>query len=360
MEKDHNQQRENHHDYSDSIFELKNELYRQKTNFSYFNKELKELSNKFSALDQMISSNEKEKNEEISTIQRHLLRQEVEIEHILEKIKDIANEIEEITIKVAGFKKEIKQHNNEDVQTELTDVKKMLSDLIQLMGNSEKEKVTDSVESSRVNKRISAKKYNKKLPSDKNNFLKLNQYMSEDQQSIVVSPVKKKKQKDSHFQPNYQFPQYYDKPKSIKIDSSPRTNGKQQQKHVQSSDDDDQFPSAMMKSTFLNNTDIYQGLQTDLIYSIQQPNTKILDPQKGISFQHFLTKSKNDETSNTGSINHIKKEEYTEKTKQLDENEYENKRNVSGILLQSKSDEENRNIEYEEKRSWISLLNIFK
>lgn len=355
MEKDHNQQRENHHEFSRDILDLKEEMYRQKTNSSYFNKEIMELSNKFTTLEQIISQNKKEKNEEISTLQRHILRQQVEIEHILEKITNIATEIEELTIQVSGFKKDIKKNGTESVKSELSDVKNMLSDLIQLMGDVEKKSNIHS-DPNKGNKKIVAKKNNNKLPSDKNNFLKLNQYMSDDQQSIVVSAVKKKKQNDGYFQAKNQYPLQYDQPKSIRIEASPRSSGNQQHKYVQSNEEDDQSPKKITVSipTYKIKNKTAQENET--------PNTKVLDPKSGIKFHHFITNARTEGSNKANSVNEINLNGQEKKRERMihGENEIATKRNVSSILLQSKEEETKVSAEEQSKRSWISLLNIFK
>ncbi|BDG47695.1 Atg14 domain-containing protein [Parageobacillus sp. KH3-4] len=193
MEKDYVFLKEN----SDKVFkeseELKKVLFTQKQETENLKEEVRTLTKKFRAIEEIVSELDNEKQKDLAILQKRVLHQQVEIEAILEKSILFAKEIEKISKQLSDLTEKTDQKREDSSPNpEINEIKEMLSQLVQqLTAQHETAHIEESqIETPQTNPVI--KKNTENGTSPPNSFLQLHEFIDETQQSIVVSPVKKK------------------------------------------------------------------------------------------------------------------------------------------------------------------------
>lgn len=279
MEKDYVFLKEN----SDKVFkefeELKKVLFTQKQETENLKEEVRTLTKKFRAIEEIVSELDSEKQKDLAVLQKRVLHQQVEIEAILEKSILFAKEIEKISKQLSDLTEKTDQKREDSSPNpEINEIKEMLSQLVQqLTAQHETAHIEESqIETPQPNPVI--KKNTENGTSPPNSFLQLHEFIDETQQSIVVSPVKKKGQ--THPQTFNVYPQKFSQIKNVRIETKPIQNVQQPYFHKQPGEDDDKSPNLVTA------TPLYTNAQDDL------SDTQIPVPHLPESTAELNTKAK--------------------------------------------------------------------
>jgi uncharacterized coiled-coil protein SlyX len=132
MEKDYVFLKEN----SDKVFkeseELKKVLFTQKQETENLKEEVRTLTKKFRAIEEIVSELDNEKQKDLAVLQKRVLHQQVEIEAILEKSIMFAKEIEKISKQLSDLTEKTDQKREDSSPNpEINEIKEMLSQLVQ-------------------------------------------------------------------------------------------------------------------------------------------------------------------------------------------------------------------------------------
>lgn len=210
--------------------ELGEELLKQKQEIEDVKEEVRALTKKFYVVEKMLSELDKEQQKDMVVLQKQILHQHVEIETLLEKTTHFANEIEKILQQLADLTRRIEAKRETSSQPDINEMKEMLAHIVQLLVNTKQPLVEEE----------------KKPPvkpaatTPVNSFLKLQEFIDETQQSIVVSPINKKNQPS--------LPKTT-QAKRARIENQPFQNVRQP-RYKQPGEDDDQLPSLMLHGQF--------------------------------------------------------------------------------------------------------------
>lgn len=240
MEKDYVFLKENSDKVLKEFEELKKVLFTQKQETEDLKEEVRTLTKKFRAIEEIVSELDSEKQKDLAILQKRVLHQQVEMEAILEKSILFAKEIEKISKQLSDLTEKMDQKREDSSSNlEINEMKEMLSQLVQrLTAQHEAVHVEEKqIEISQTNPLI---KKNAGSGTSSNSFLKLHEFIDETQQSIVVSPVKKKGQ--NHPQTFNIYPQTFNQIKNVRIETKP-LHVQQPFFHKQHGEDDDQSPN---------------------------------------------------------------------------------------------------------------------
>jgi hypothetical protein len=226
--------------------ELKDVFFTQKQETEDLKEEVRVLTKKFHTIEEMLSELDTEKQKDMAVLQKHILHQYVEIETLLEKTSHFATEIEKISKQLSALTEIVEQKNEDSPNSEMNEMKEMLLQLVQLLATQQevppvKEKpkeITPSQKSLVIKKQTG----NTTSPHA-NSFLKLQEFIDETQQSIVVSPVKKKGQNQMNPQTSNVYPQKSSQIKNVRVETQPFQSTRQPFQHKQSGEDDDKSPN---------------------------------------------------------------------------------------------------------------------
>jgi septal ring factor EnvC (AmiA/AmiB activator) len=246
MEKNNDFLKENIDKVFRDFEELKNVFFTQKQETEDLKEEVRILTKKFHTIEEMLSELDTGKQKDMAVLQKHILHQYVEIETLLEKTSHFATEIEKISKQLSELTEIVEQKNEDSPNSEMNEMKEMLSQLVQLLATQQevppvKEKpkeITPSQKSLVIKKQIE-----NATPPPTNSFLKLQEFIDETQQSIVVSPVKKKGQSQMNPQTSNVYPQKTSKIKNVRVEAQPFQSTRQPFQHKQSGEDDDKSPN---------------------------------------------------------------------------------------------------------------------
>jgi uncharacterized coiled-coil DUF342 family protein len=226
--------------------ELKDVFFTQKQETEDLKEEVRILTKKFHTIEEMLSELDTEKQKDMAVLQKHILHQYVEIETLLEKTSHFATEIEKISKQLSELTEIVEQKNEDSPNSEMNEMKEMLSQLVQLLATQRetppvKEKPKEITPSQ---KSLVIKKHTGNATSPPtNSFLKLQEFIDETQQSIVVSPVKKKGQNQMNPQTSNVYPQKPSQIKNVRVEAQPFQSTRQPFRHKQSGEDDDKSPN---------------------------------------------------------------------------------------------------------------------
>lgn len=231
---------------SDKIFkeleELKKVFLTQKQETEDLKKEVRTLTKKFHAIEELVSDFDSDKQKDLAVLQKRVLHQQVEMESILEKSILFAKEIEKISKQLSDLTEKMEQKREDSsANAEINEIKEMLSQLVQrLIAQHETAHVEESqIETLQTNPVIKKNTETETLPA--NSFLKLHELIDETQQSIIVSPVRKKGQ--NYPQMFNVYPQKFNQIKNVRIETTPLQNIQQPFLHKQPGEDDDKSPN---------------------------------------------------------------------------------------------------------------------
>ncbi|WMT18248.1 hypothetical protein [Parageobacillus toebii] len=245
MEKNNDFLKENIDKVLRDFEELKDVFFTQKQETEDLKEEVRVLTKKFHTIEEMLSELDTGKQKDMAVLQKHILHQYVEIETLLEKTSHFATEIEKISKQLSELTEIVEQKNEDSPNSETNEMKEMLSQLVQLLATQQevppvKEKpkeITPSQKSLVIKKQIE-----NATPPPTNSFLKLQEFIDETQQSIVVSPVKKKGQNQMNPQTSNVYPQKSSQIKNVRVEQ-PFQSTRQPFRHKQSGKDDDKSPN---------------------------------------------------------------------------------------------------------------------
>lgn len=237
MEKDYDFLKKN----SDKMFkdfeELKEGLFTQKQETEDLKEEVRSLEKKLYVIEKMLSELDKEQQKDMVVLQKQILHQHVEIESLLEKTSHFTNEIEKILNQMADLTERTEKKKEDLLNPEMNEMKEMLSQVIQLLTSQQKPFLAEEKRET-----ISPPKANTISPA--NSFLKLQEFIDEKQQSIIVSPAKKKNQ--SHSQMSNIYPQKTSQIKHVQIENQPFQSSRPPLRHKSPGEDDDKLPNSII------------------------------------------------------------------------------------------------------------------
>ncbi|WP_044748088.1 hypothetical protein [Bacillus alveayuensis] len=252
MEKDYDFLKENSDKILRDFEELKEVLFTQKQETEDLKEEVRILTKKFHVIEERLEESDSEKQKDMAVLQKHILHQQVEMEAILEKTAQFAKEIEKISNQLSNLTESMEKKSENSSNSEIVEMKGMLSQLVQLLAPQQNTSYMEEKqkEATLSPKQPSIMKNTGNTLSHINSFLKLNKFIDETQQSIVVSPIKKKGQNPIHPQTPYVYPQKINQIKNVRIE----TKFPQQLRHKQSEEDDDKSPNAIIQTLFTTST----------------------------------------------------------------------------------------------------------
>jgi myosin heavy subunit len=298
MEKDYNFLKENSDKALRDFEDLKEVLFTRKKETEDLKEEVRILTKKLHAIEEMVSELDREKQKDMAFLQKHILHQHVEIETILEKTSHFAKEIEKISKQLSELTERMEQKSEDSSNSEMNEMKGMLSQLVQLLtpqqNSSYMEETTPSL------KQPSIKKNAENMTSHTNSFLKLNEFINETQQSIVVTPISKKEQNRMNPQmSNIYPPQKSSQIKSVRIETMPVQNIPQQPRHQYPKDDDDKLPNSVIPTSLYTTPHDDQcsdeestnyTLFHDISYDTQEPHAQLSAPtEEQMTFDYIET-----------------------------------------------------------------------
>jgi hypothetical protein len=271
MEKDYDFLKDNSDKVLRDFEELKKVLFAQKTETEDLKEEVYTLTKKFRVIEERLSEIDREKQKDLLVLQKHILNQQVEMEAILEKTVRFSKEIEKISKQLSDLTERIDQKREDSSNPEINEMKEMLSQLVQLLTiQQETPLVEEKQKEITPSQKIPViKKNTGNTISPANSFLKLHEFIDETQQSIVVSPVKKKGQNQMKPQMSNVYPQKSSQIKNVRIETQPL----QPFRHKQSGEDDDKSPNPVTPT--LLDTD-FQEDHSDiqiLTYTLDMPES---------------------------------------------------------------------------------------
>jgi uncharacterized coiled-coil DUF342 family protein len=250
MEKNNDFLKENVDKVLKDFEELKDALFTQKQETEDLKEEVRILTQKFHAIEEMLSQLDKEKQKDMVVLQKHILHQHVEIETLLEKTSHFAEEIEKISKQLSELTERMGQKSEDSPNPEMNEMKQMLSQLVQLLTTRQETPDAEEKEAAPSKKNPVIKKKTGNTAPPANSFLKLQEFIDETTQSIVVSPVKKKGQSQMNPPTSYVYPQKTSQIKSVRVE----TKLPQQPRHKQSGEDDDKSPNPVTPALLCTNT----------------------------------------------------------------------------------------------------------
>ncbi|ANB60300.1 hypothetical protein GFC30_2366 [Anoxybacillus amylolyticus] len=209
---------------------LSEETVAQKKETDDLKDEVRTLGQKTSMIEKILPELDKEQQKDIAVLQKQLLRQQVKIEELLEQTAHFANEMEKIFHQLAELAKRTEKKREEGLNLDITEMKEMLAHVIQLLATPKQIAPEAGKESSPPSKTTTG--------SSMNSFLKLQQFMDETNQSIVVSPINQKKQGLSQKPPLV---------KRARIEPPTSQNTRPPIRYKQTGEDDDQLPNLILR-----------------------------------------------------------------------------------------------------------------
>ncbi|OKO93528.1 hypothetical protein RA955_11420 [Geobacillus proteiniphilus] len=186
MEKDYGILKEYNHQLSREVEELKNALVTHKPEADELKEEVRLLVNKLHTVEEKLSQMDQERHKDLLVLQKHILNQQVELESILEKTSRFSREIEHLSKQMENFTKKWDDREREDPDSNMSELKDMLRQIVQLL-TIEHETSSRTIQSA---KQLVGSKQTES--SSSNSFLKLQEFIDETKQPIVVSPVRTK------------------------------------------------------------------------------------------------------------------------------------------------------------------------
>ncbi|SFA52885.1 hypothetical protein SAMN05192569_10397 [Parageobacillus thermantarcticus] len=253
MEKDYVFLKENSDKILKEFEEMKKVLFTQKQETEDLKEEVRTLTKKFRAIEDIVSEFDSEKQKDLTILQKRVLHQQVEMEAILEKSILFAKEIEKISKQLTDLTEKIDQKREDSSSN--SEMKEMLSQLVQRLTAQHE---TTHVEEGKIETLPPnpIKENTGNETSLTNSFLKLHEFIDETKQSIIVSPVKKKGQ--NHTQTFNMYPQKFSQIKNIRIETKPLQNIQRPFFYKQPGEDDDKSPN------LVTSTSLYTTAQDEL------------------------------------------------------------------------------------------------
>jgi uncharacterized coiled-coil DUF342 family protein len=278
MEKDYDFLKENSDKVLRDFEELKKVLFTQKPETEDLKEEVRTLTKKFRVIEEKLSEIDREKQKDLLVLQKHILNQQVEIEAILEKTSRFAKEIEKISKQLSELTERMDQKREDSSNPEMNEMKEMLSQLVQLLTTQQEtphvEEKQKEITPSQKNPVI---KNTGNTTSSTNSFLKLQEFIDETKQQIIVSPVKKKGQNQLNPPTSNVYPQKSSQIKHVRIETQPFQNTRQPFRHKQSGEDDDKSPNPVTPTQLYTATgDDHSDIQI-LTLDIPKSTTELRD-----------------------------------------------------------------------------------
>ncbi|MCL6587428.1 MAG: hypothetical protein K6T72_13125 [Anoxybacillus sp.] len=231
MEKDYNNVKQNNEELTESLNKLEGEQLIQTQEMHELKAQIDALTEKFIEIENMLSIVKEEQQKDIIVLHKQLLHQHVEIESLLKKTAQFTDEMEKIMNQLTHLTGQIEQKKTDSNQ-EIHEVKGMVAQIIRLL-EPQQQPITEK------KKEITAPKTTATPPS--NSFLKLQQFIDETNQSIVVSPINQKKQGLSQKPPQV---------KRARIEPPTSQHTRSSIRYMQTETDDDQLPNLINEEAF--------------------------------------------------------------------------------------------------------------
>jgi hypothetical protein len=272
MEKDYDFLKENSDKVLRDFEELKNILFTQKLETEDLREEVRTLTKKFRVIEEKLSEIDREKQKDLLVLQKNILHQQVEMEAILEKTVRFSKEIEKISKQLSELTERMDQKRGDSSNPEMNEMKEMLSQLVQLLTTQQ-----ETLHVEEKPKEITPSQKNPVTTSFTNSFLKLQEFIDETKQQIVISPVKKKGQNQLNSQTSNVYPQRSSQIKHVRIEPQPFQNTRQPFRDKQSGEDDDKSPNPVTPTQLYTATEDDHSDTQLLTLDIPKSTTELRD-----------------------------------------------------------------------------------
>ncbi|NUK30128.1 hypothetical protein HT574_08490 [Parageobacillus sp. VR-IP] len=269
MEKDYDFLKENSDKVLRDFEELKNILFTQKLETEDLREEVRTLTKKFRVIEEKLSEIDREKQKDLLVLQKNILHQQIEMEAILEKTVRFSKEIEKISKQLSELTERMDQKRGDSSNPEMNEMKEILSQLVQLLTTQQE---TPHVEEKP--KEITPSQKNPVTTSFTNSFLKLQEFIDETKQQIVISPVKKKGQNQLNSQTSNVYPQRFSQIKHVRIEPQ---NTRQPFRDKQPGEDDDKSPNPVTPTQLYTATEDDHSDTQLLTLDIPKSTTELRD-----------------------------------------------------------------------------------
>ncbi|ALA71773.1 hypothetical protein GT50_17655 [Geobacillus stearothermophilus 10] len=240
METDYGFLKENSDKIWRDVEELKKAWFTQKRETDELKEEVRTLTKKLHGIEEKLSELAREEQKDLMVLQKHILNQEVELESILEKTSRFSKEIEHLSKQISELTEKWNLNAKESFDKEMDELKDLLSQVVHLLMSQHEapydEKPTAAAD---FQKQATVKKKAANPMSTANSFLKLQEFIDETKQQIVVSPTKKKEQHLLHPPMAHLSPQKSGQVKRVRIESHPSHHHRQPSRQKPSEEDDD-------------------------------------------------------------------------------------------------------------------------
>jgi septal ring factor EnvC (AmiA/AmiB activator) len=247
------------------VEELKKTLATHQPETDELKEEVHILAAKLHAMEEKLAQIDQERQKDLLVLQKHILNQQVELESMIEKTSHFSTEIKRLSNQIADLTKAWSEQTQEYPHNDMDELKNMLSQIIQLLtANHDTPSEAHQASSSAPVNPSPTKKQTEKRFSSSNTFLKLQEFIDETKQSIVVSPVKTKESHTFNSSTVHLSPQKPNLVKRVRIEH-PSYHHRHPSQHKSSlEEDEDRALSSAVPCTFLER-DIRNDYDSDSI-----------------------------------------------------------------------------------------------
>lgn len=207
MEKDYKVMKEQIDNIAKEFQKLQNTLSNSAKTHE-LEKDIDVLTKTIQEIEEKLSKMDLERQKDSLMLQKHIFTQQMELELIMEKVMSFASEIKHLLNQIADLTKSWNHPPKESPNDDTNEWKDMLPQLMQRLTASSDEKskelATSPIQSA---KPFSTSVQTRKEPSSPNSFLKLQEFIDETNQPIVVSPVKRKETHAFNFPTSHLYSQ---------------------------------------------------------------------------------------------------------------------------------------------------------
>ncbi|BBW96166.1 hypothetical protein ACPVTF_09640 [Geobacillus icigianus] len=240
METDYGFLKENNDKIWRDVEELKKAWFTQKRETDELKEEVCTLIKKLQSIEEKLSELAREKQKDLLVLQKHILNQEVELESILEKTSRFSKEIDHLSKQISDLTEQWSLNIKESSDKEMDELKALLSQAVHLLMSQHEAPCDEKpMKTSDSQKQTDVRKNADNSMSTANSFLKLQQFIDETKQQIVVSPTKKKEHHLLHPPTAHLSPQKSSQIKRVRIESHPSHHHRQPSRQKPSEEDDD-------------------------------------------------------------------------------------------------------------------------
>ncbi|WP_031409563.1 hypothetical protein [Geobacillus vulcani] len=246
MEKDYSVLKKHTDRILKDVEELKKILAAHQPETDKLKEEVRILTDKLHAVEEKLSQMEQERQKDLLILQKHILNQQVELESIVEKTSRCSTEVEHLSNQIADLIKTWSDQIHEHSHGDMSELKNMLSQIIQLLA-AKHVPPSEAHQTSSIALVNSSpeKKQTEKSSSSLNSFLKLQEFMDDTKQPIVISPVKTKESHTFNTSTTHRYPQKSIPARHVRTEN-PSYHHRHPSQHQSSlGEDEDRSPNAV-------------------------------------------------------------------------------------------------------------------